>query len=278
MHRRSILDRVRSRSPWLLLSVLVVTVFATFSTLRFAALQGGAEELQALQRENQRLREINRSFERSLQGLQTRLAEQESRTNELAIVAGIEHASQKVEGADASNRAGVGGTWSPHDQTPDLPDLENRARALADSLETVSRGLTQRELRISARPALAPVRGVITSGYGERTDPITGGRGFHRGLDISAPPGNQVFATADGIVTRAGRNGNFGMTVYVAHGFGYSTRYAHLSTILVKPGARVKRGEVVGEVGRSGRATGYHVHYEVYDDGRSQNPLSYLLD
>lgn len=274
-----ILQEPRSAGRKLLVIALTaLTVVAAVSTWHFLTRPAGNEELSRVRRENARLRDINRSFERSLQHLQTRLTEQESRINELAIVAGVERASTRVEGTDPSGAGGVGGAFNPSDQVPDLPALEARAAKLGNALDHVSRGLTERELRLSARPSLQPVRGVISSGYGYRTDPISGLRAFHRGLDISAPPGNRVFAAADGVVTRAGRFGAQGKVVYIAHGFGYSTRYAHLSKIDVAPGDRVVRGASIGEVGRSGRATGYHVHYEVHEEGQSRNPLEHLLD
>jgi murein DD-endopeptidase MepM/ murein hydrolase activator NlpD len=259
-------------------ALTALTVMAAFSTWSFFTRPAGKDELARVRRENSRLRDINRSFERSLQHLQTRLTEQESRINELALVAGVEHASSRVEGTDPSAAGGVGGTYNPYNQLPDLPTLQARSIGLDRELDVVSRGLTERELRLSARPSLSPVRGVISSGYGYRTDPITGLRAFHRGLDLSAPSGNSVFAAAAGVVTRAGRYGAQGKVVYIAHGFGYSTRYAHLSEIDVLPGDRVTRGDLIGKVGRTGRATGYHVHYEVYEDGQSKNPLEHLLD
>jgi murein DD-endopeptidase MepM/ murein hydrolase activator NlpD len=263
---------------WLLAALTALTAVAALSTWHFLTRPTGNDELARVRRENARLRDINRSFERSLQHLQTRLSEQESRIGELALVAGVERASTRVEGTDSSAAGGVGGAFNPYDQLPDLPALDARALDLDHQLDAVSRGLTERELRLSARPSLSPVRGIISSGYGYRTDPITGLRAFHRGLDLTAPPGNPVFAAADGVVTRAGRFGAQGKVVYIAHGFGYSTRYAHLSEIEVRPGDRVERGDTIGEVGRSGRATGYHVHYEVYEEGQSKNPLEHLLD
>ena len=258
--------------------LLALTAIAGLSTWRFLTRPAGNDELAGVRRENSRLREINRSFERSLQHLQTRLSEQESRIGELALVAGVDRASSRVEGTEPAGGGGVGGTFNPYDQVPDLPALEAKASTLSDRLAVVSRGLTERELRLSARPSLSPVRGIISSGYGYRSDPITGLRAFHRGMDITAPQGNPVVAAADGVVTRAGRFGALGKVVYIAHGFGYSTRYAHLSKIDVVPGDRVERGDVLGEVGSTGRATGYHVHYEVYEEGQSKNPLEHLLD
>ena len=156
--------------------------------------------------------------------------------------------------------------------------MELRAANLSLELDHVDQSLEDRRLWIAARPAIMPVKGVFTSGYGYRQDPLTGVRAFHRGIDMSAPPGNEVRATADGIVAQAGSRGAYGRIVFLAHGFGYSTRYGHLSQIDVEPGQRVKRGDVLGKVGRSGRATGYHVHYEVHQKGRSVNPLEFILD
>jgi murein DD-endopeptidase MepM/ murein hydrolase activator NlpD len=266
-----------TRGPWIRLAIAALTLLAAGSGVRYLVLAQGGDELQAMRRENQRLKEINRSFEANLQQLQSRLAEQEQRTNELAIVAGIAEASRRIEGGD-SGRGGVGGSFDPFDQTSDFSTLEARVETLGDRLEGLSHGLTERQLRVSARPSLSPVKGIVTSGYGSRTDPLTGLEMFHRGIDISAPPGNLVYATADGIVTRAGRIGNFGKAVYLAHGFGYATRYAHLASINVEPGQQIQRGDVIGQVGKSGRATGYHVHYEVHEAGRSRDPLQHMLD
>jgi murein DD-endopeptidase MepM/ murein hydrolase activator NlpD len=121
-----------------------------------------------------------------------------------------------------------------------------------------------------------PVEGWFSHGYGWRKDPFTGAREFHRGIDIVAPPGTEVRAPADGFVSRAGRFGDYGRSLDLAHGYGYVTRYAHLQQILVEPGSRVRRGDVIGFVGSSGRSTGPHLHYEVFREGRHVNPWSYL--
>jgi murein DD-endopeptidase MepM/ murein hydrolase activator NlpD len=138
--------------------------------------------------------------------------------------------------------------------------------------------LNQRVRWISATPAIAPVKGIFTSGFGFRSDPLTHGRGVHQGIDIAAAPGQPVRASADGVVVKAGTIGGLGQAVYVVHGFGVTTRYGHMSRIEVRPGQRVKRGDVLGRVGNTGRSTGYHLHYEVRVDGDAVNPLAYILD
>jgi murein DD-endopeptidase MepM/ murein hydrolase activator NlpD len=112
---------------------------------------------------------------------------------------------------------------------------------------------------------------VISSVFGARR-----GSSRHHGLDLSAPKGTKVRATADGRVTFAGRSGNFGRLVVVEHADGYETRYAHLKNIEVEKGKKVKRGTVIGTVGKSGNATGFHLHYEVRLQGTPVNPRSYL--
>jgi hypothetical protein len=125
-------------------------------------------------------------------------------------------------------------------------------------------------------PSIWPVMGHITDSFGERLDPFSGEGAFHTGVDVGADYGASVFATADGIVQDAGQHTGYGRVVIVDHGFGITTWYAHLSAYAVVPGARVKRGEVIGYTGISGRTTGPHVHYEVRVNNAPVNPWRYM--
>ncbi len=127
-------------------------------------------------------------------------------------------------------------------------------------------------------PTVTPTGGLFTSGFGVRRDPVNGRPAFHAGLDIAAPPGRAVNATADGVVVLAGPHGDLGNAVMISHGFGLTTRYGHLSATAVQAGQRVHRGDVLGYVGNTGHSTGYHLHYEVVKDGQAVNPLGYILD
>jgi murein DD-endopeptidase MepM/ murein hydrolase activator NlpD len=131
-------------------------------------------------------------------------------------------------------------------------------------------------LQSSMTPSIVPARGLLTSRYGYRQDPLTGNRRLHKGIDIGARPDRPVIASASGIVTLSGRDGQLGNAVTLSHGFGLVTRYGHLSRTAVSSGEHVHQGEVIGYVGRSGRATGYHLHYEVRLDGRPVDPLHYV--
>jgi murein DD-endopeptidase MepM/ murein hydrolase activator NlpD len=116
----------------------------------------------------------------------------------------------------------------------------------------------------------------FTSGFGYRRDPKGGGRRMHSGVDFAAPRGTPIHATAAGVVTSAGSEGGYGMTVRIQHDFGFETVYAHQSKLRVKVGQRVSRGEHIGDMGRTGRATGVHLHYEVHLNGRPVNPMTYV--
>lgn len=124
-----------------------------------------------------------------------------------------------------------------------------------------------------ATPFNLPAAGRISAGYGYRRDPFTNERTFHPALDISTGYGQPVWATADGRVATAGRNGNFGKMIEIDHGFGLQTRYGHLSEYAITAGEAVERGQVIGYAGATGRATGSHVHYEVMVGNRRMNPL-----
>jgi murein DD-endopeptidase MepM/ murein hydrolase activator NlpD len=250
--------------------LLVATLAAAFFTWGFFTRTVDSAELARLRTENEDLRGVNQSFESSVQQLQEKLADYEDRTQQLAIVAGLDSSPEGSE-------AGIGGGLSTDGSAADL-SIEARTARLDGALDEVEEQLHEQMRWISSMPAITPARGILTSNFGMRSDPITRGRAFHSGLDIAAAPGAPVHATADGVVARAGRNGGLGKAVYLSHGYGLSTRYGHLSKIAVKPGERVKRGDVIGYVGNTGRSTGYHLHYEVHLDGKAVNPKAYLLD
>ena len=125
-------------------------------------------------------------------------------------------------------------------------------------------------------PSLWPVRGQITAGFGQRMDPFSGEGAFHAGVDISVPFGTKVIATADGIVLEAGPEAGYGNEILIDHGDGLSTKYAHLSRIFVAVGQELKRGQVIGSVGITGKTTGPHLHYEVHIHDTPVNPTKYL--
>lgn len=128
-------------------------------------------------------------------------------------------------------------------------------------------------------PSLQPVTLTsikFTSGFGVRSDPFRSRRAMHAGIDLAGPMGTPIYATADGVVSKAGWNGGYGNLVQISHGRGIETRYGHLSKLLVKPNSRVHRGQLIALMGSTGRSTGSHLHYEVRIDGHAVNPVPYL--
>jgi murein DD-endopeptidase MepM/ murein hydrolase activator NlpD len=153
-------------------------------------------------------------------------------------------------------------------------------RTLLESLESrltlVSHSVDRRNALAAATPSIWPSNGWLSSMMGHRVDPFTGADDFHSGLDIAGERGQAVYATAAGTVTHTGFQGGYGNLIILDHGFGLETRYGHLLSYTVKPGAKVKRGDLIGHVGNSGRSTGYHLHYEVLANGKLLNPLQFL--
>jgi len=143
-------------------------------------------------------------------------------------------------------------------------------------LRNVRTDVERREALAAATPSIWPTVGWVSSWFGHRQDPFTGDGGQHSALDISTDKGSPVVATAAGVVESAEWNGNYGNLLVIDHGFGIKTRYGHLAGFAAKPGSRVRRGDLVGYVGATGRATGPHLHYEILANGQLINPSWYL--
>jgi len=251
--------------------LLVGSLFTTWSFFTNTVDRG---KLQQVTAENEDLRQINRTFEASITTLQQQLTDFEDQTRQLAIVAGL-------DGLPPAQQPGIGGVSNPRqgaDSLATLGHLDDRVSNLTQALRHVGSNLDERRRVISSTPSIAPVKGLLTSNYGYRKDPVTGQRALHRAIDIAAAHGSPVRATADGVVVRAERIGALGKAVYVSHGYGITTRYGHLSEITVKAGDRISQRDTVGLIGNTGRTTGYHLHYEVRVDGRPENPRAYILD
>jgi murein DD-endopeptidase MepM/ murein hydrolase activator NlpD len=128
-------------------------------------------------------------------------------------------------------------------------------------------------------PSRMPLEGAsLTSGFGMRTHPVLGGRRQHAGIDLAAPTGTPVYATGDGIVGRADWYSSYGLYISINHGASMETRYAHLSRLAVAAGDNVKKGDLIGYVGSTGRSTGPHLHYEVRVEGLAVNPIPYMVE
>ncbi|WP_448659965.1 M23 family metallopeptidase [Sphingomonas sp. CJ99] len=180
-------------------------------------------------------------------------------------------------------RGAMGGPFEPVDEAaadaavPAGTVAAGEADAQFRSLFSSWKKLDSLEQAVIAVPSAQPVENLtLTSTFGVRSDPFRGTAAMHAGIDIPGPVGTPIYATADGIVGRSGRYGGYGNLVEINHGRGIETRYGHLSKIMVAPNSRVRRGQIIGLMGSTGRSTGSHLHYEVRIDGRAVNPVPYL--
>ena len=183
--------------------------------------------------------------------------------------------SEPAQGGPVSN-AGV--TMDVPDFVKSLTDLSAQLEDRSEQLAVLETMLMNRNLQAEVMPAGRPVKkGWLSSYYGRRTDPFSGRRVHHSGVDFAGKLGSDVISVAAGVVTYASKHSGYGNLVEVNHGNGYVTRYGHNKEILVKVGQTVKKGEVISKMGSTGRSTGPHVHFEVLRNGRTVNPKKYVM-
>lgn len=243
-----------------------------------------------------RMEDVNRLLGQELEIARQQMAELKDtleavtvRDRQMRLVAGLEPTDADVQ------LAGIGGpvgAWSEREQLLadggtgrealdlrlDLDGLIRRANLLAGSFVEASESLTAHTERLSRTPSIMPTQGYLSSRFARsRVHPIFHEARAHEGIDISAPMGTPIRASAAALVVDVGTASGYGLIVTLDHGYGLVTRYAHLSKALVRPGQRVKRGEEVALVGNSGIATAPHLHYEVIVNGRQQDPMKYIF-
>ena len=195
--------------------------------------------------------------------------------------------------ADAVRAAGYGGT-NRYEELMDMANadlvvnttqkmdfLDRQLYIQSQSFDEVVNLFKQNDEMLKCIPAIQPVSNKdlkkTASGYGMRIDTIYKTSKFHEGMDFSASTGTPIYATGNGTVTKAGWQSGYGRVVVINHGYGYETLYAHMNKIDVRKGQKVVRGEVIGEVGNTGKSTGPHLHYEVHVKGRVVNPVNYYF-
>ncbi len=224
-------------------------------------------KLNILENKNRELKEENQEAKSKYDQLQSRLAALEPTQRKLAEVSGVSRI------ADVSKDIGRGGP----DVDTQVSKLEGVTATLESELRYIKDVFDRNQIKLASTPSGWPVRGYITDGFGRRRNPFGGG-GYenHAGLDIATNHGSAIEATADGKVIFAGMHGGYGNIVVLDHGYGITTRYAHMSQMSVRMGQHVTRGKVIGAVGSTGRSTAPHCHYEVRLHDRSVNPLNYI--
>lgn len=234
----------------------------------------------------QSLEATRRDAQREINALAARMGELQAQANRLNALGDRLARGAGLEGGefDFDRPVGIGGPEAASDMPARrlLQGLDTLDGDLANSgqqLSVLEALLFDRTLERNAMPSRSPVASsFVTSSYGYRADPFGRGGQFHKGIDFDARTGDPVMTVADGVVSYSGVRGGYGNVVEVDHGNGYVTRYAHNSRNLAKVGDLVRVGDEIAKAGSTGRSTGAHVHFEVWENGRVQNPRKFLGD
>jgi murein DD-endopeptidase MepM/ murein hydrolase activator NlpD len=236
------------------------------------------------------LRENYKQMDERLKELQEQMAALEKRDNE--VYRSIFEANPLPDSARAKRMENKGKIEKikemDHDELAQdiagkLNNLAARISYQLESYQNISDLIKGQDAKLACIPAIQPVSNKqlsrISSGFGMRIDPVYGTPKMHKGLDFTAPQGTPIYATGNGVARVAGEsNGGYGNHVIINHGYGYQTLYGHMFRIKVKPGQQVKRGEVIGWVGSSGKSTGPHCHYEVHINQQAVDPVHFFYN
>lgn len=270
---------------------LVVLSVLVSLTIGFFVKEGQRLRAERLMTQNELLAGEVESMRTRLALLESTLDDLSDRDEKYRLIAGLEPIDQEVR------QAGIGGPGMATLQSSELYRLDpdqgrlafmtaydlnamiRRARLLSESWTEAVDSLVSQHDRLESTPSIMPAEGYISSSFSRsRMHPILDRARPHTGIDIAARHGTPIVAAAKGRVTYAGKRGNYGRMVEIDHGYGFVTRYAHASRVLVRRGQEVKRGDKIAEIGTSGLSTGPHLHYEILVNGRSVNPRSYIFD
>ncbi len=267
-------------------AALVTATLISYFAFQFV----GSPKERILEQQNRSLRDNYGEIEDALKSLQQQMTELEKRDND--VYRAIFEANPIPDSARAKemeNKLEIATVNKIKDYqlaasiTGTLINLNSRISAQKKSYEEVDELVKNKEELLSHTPAIQPVSNKdlsrVASGYGSRIDPVYKTIKFHYGLDFAAPQGTPIYATADGTVTIAGSTGNgYGNHVVINHSYGYETLYGHMVRVKVRNGQSVKRGEVIGWVGSTGKSTGPHCHYEVHKYGQKIDPIYFFYN
>lgn len=270
-----------SRKPMFVVGALLGVGFLAGGA---AGLVGTAGLRMQLGNQQAQLASAQRESQREINALAARLGELQAEANRLnALGERLTRIGQLQDGEfNFDKPVGVGGAGPVRDiSAPELRDgLDTLNRQFADSGEQLSvleSMLFNRQLDMNSVPSREPIaNSYITSSFGRRADPIVGGSQFHKGIDFEADVGDPVLAVADGVVSYSAARAGYGNVIEIDHGNGYVTRYAHNSRLVRRVGELIRAGQEIAKAGSTGRSTGAHVHFEVWENGRYVNPRKFL--
>ncbi|UCF30093.1 MAG: M23 family metallopeptidase [bacterium] len=285
--RRYHVPKVLVRS---LLGIAVVVILSTGYILAdYFNVKQMVGEMERLRLEARQQKQQLLAFSKSIDDLQsemTRLRHFDTKLRVMADLDGVVYPEQVmgIGGEDSEPFNPMESELSFQDQglinsmKTGIARLQTEADIQERSFQELVEYLEDQKSLLASTPSIWPAKGWKTSGFGYRTSPFTGRREMHKGVDVATRTGTAIIAPADGLVLFTGREGGFGNVVVIDHGYGIITKYAHCSTMEVKVGQKVDRGEIIARVGNTGRSTGPHLHYEVAVNGVPVNPMRYILN
>jgi murein DD-endopeptidase MepM/ murein hydrolase activator NlpD len=257
--------------------VVFVTIFTLHVSVSYENAKADVQELSYKTKDYEQLEKQLDYFVKKTEALEKKMNELEKLDNDLRTLLKDDPALKKLEDKQGTREAPVSrGGIDRNSAIRELKKIEEKIPEQEQKLIELKHVVEERKERLDCTPSIYPVNGRITSRFGYRKSPFGRNREFHDGLDIAAPYGTNIRATADGVVTYSGYISGYGRTVTIKHGYGYVTSYCHNSKNLVKEGQKVKKGDFIAKVGSSGRSTGPHVHYMVKVNGQVQNPERFL--
>jgi murein DD-endopeptidase MepM/ murein hydrolase activator NlpD len=269
-----------------LAAALVTATLISFFAFRFV----GSPSEKLLRNENERLKDNYSELSDEVKAMQQQMSELEKRDNgvyraifEANPIPDSARAKELEKNLELAKIEGMSNYELSHSIIISMNNLSARISAQTASYNELGGLLKNKEIILACTPAIQPVSNKdlkrIASGFGYRIDPIYKTTKMHPGIDFTAPQGTPIYATADGVVKMAGfSDGGYGNHVVINHGYGYETLYGHMFKVKARAGEKVKRGEVIGYVGSTGKSTGPHCHYEVHKNGQKIDPIYFFYN
>jgi len=265
-------------TKWVLGAAAVLTLLLAGIITHYTWISVEVAELRRLRAENLALATKAQAYEQNAGKLQAKVLVLQNMVTKLGVMAGLEKSLPEPQVGGVGGLSSLETTAPSLDVTQSMRSMDQTVSDLQEKSAELEVFYQDQQVLLASTPSIWPVRGYLSASFGNRTDPFTGLRDFHPGIDVSTPMGTRVAAPADGVVIFSGPKGGYGNAMVIDHGYGLVTRYAHLSGFNVRAGQRVRRGDVIGFVGNTGRSTAPHLHYEVWFNDQAQNPIKYILD
>jgi len=278
----------RSAMFTFLFFIFMILLSVSWLTTDYIKIKNKIPELQYLKKENSFQKTHIIALSKKINHINQNMAKLQEFERKLRIMTNLEPSKQQEEllavgGSNTSTLASGYQLEEAHkglvqQMHKSLEALETKTEIASISQSQLNDFLKEQKSILACTPSISPTDGWFSSGFGYRISPFTNQREFHKGIDIATRIGTPIITPADGFVVHVGKEGNFGKMITINHGYNLQTRYGHLSKYRIKKGQYVKRGQIIGEVGNSGRCTGPHLHYEVLLSGVPVNPLRFILN